>query len=1393
MSAPSTTTHEMSQSEVDEQAAVIAEEETSRDSGEIVKNGERSGLAPYVLGMADKPHVLTIVDETHGLTSAAMDATEAEITDELNEETNRVFRVVRNIWKGTITRPYHRITKFHAKREEIIASQDLLVHEASAEAAKVSKNATLERFMTLSSEVFHKGEKRKEHGGESPLATGMKALIEKYVKDELNDETLAEERSRFLSNYRAEHGTAELGEGLVQIDNMLNIAKAVKGSVEHGASLQHIMDNMRVITGQARSGVRTEAKYDRVDRFVDKRMEGKVGKYIPLEVIAAAASVVPLITRMSSSKLITAAALTLAPVTGGIGGIAAGTLGYIRERKRVGDERVQHSREMAQGKSYEQGSKRRERMEETRYETKSALDLVATLDELFDKEKLDSGGKEALETARDALVAIETRIKISDEDNVDLISYSDVASIEMERFALDHARAIRRVQLKRLLANGGSELLGLAEGTTVQDLIDVGSTAFKDQMTEDRTEKDKLFKRLRRKRALAIGGIGLVAGEITGMAVQEVWAMGTDTSGLVEQMWHGSPTGSEQGQHLTMLNSLAHGGGNSIHNATGQQTAASYLGDHGKVSIDSNHSITHNPDGSINVLDKDGKTISSNLAVTKDGQLTPESVHVLQGHGMKVDTDSHQLPMTVEKPVTSNVHDFMTDTRNGTAKVTRDYWNDNNTPQFDKNELGLHWGDNNGIRPDGGVQMSVATMTANGSYHGNLATNWMTEAQAGRLQLALSATEGTQDHVLMVKVNPDGTINIPAGSPAAQMFTVENGRQVFHGRYAEVVQVRSVDANHVIHMAPLATYEGNGSVQSITHNVPQPAPTTITTTTITSVGGNNTVTEISPVIPVTARNPLEAASQRRTPPETPPDIPGTPEYALGGYPGLSPEQTRGLATDRMPELRDDPSVRIDLGRSLAWHDTLTKTKDPDYAREIEAAVDATPGLANIDSRTKAVVTIPVGAKLESENIYRTLSLYGRQDKEARESTLLLLHVNWINVDDDDPKVIETKKQIARAMRDYPDLRISTLESVWDRQKIDNGDYGDRLIGHVSQKMYDSALFAVRRAIEDGRMAADSDMLVIKNDADALGMDRQYLTKMVRAFEQHPENDTFTGGVRMETKRHGDLPGLGFVTNFWQMARITSQLERVGGNMDSFGVNTAVRMSTFAAVGGIGHYTNQTQSDPDDLAINGRVDAARMALASSGIARGGIYGATGGRSGKKQHYHRHVVGATIDTDVSRMEEKYVQGIPITDTWKDATQDDGSMRQRTEGLNAGEREDLRNKSNDVISRIEMNVGAISTKWILNEAQARSALAFMLPGPDQLEGKPAYKLEQKNGGFEFHFTPQGRRWVINRLQRTSPKGKSTWDPYGARVARQLYGRVVKGAKIAPKRPIARMVGGL
>ncbi len=1314
---------------------------------------------------------VVIVDQSRDAESAARDAADARLTAELNQGSG-FKKFVKSIWKGGMAKHIYRQKYIKEANDAIVASQDVLSQTlANEQERRGAMESTIEQFQSEYDEAIHAeaGEQRERLAESSEIVVEVKKLIRRFAdpntpaNERLDRDSLNEEFTRTINAFR-EQGSGDLkGEGLVQLSNMVEIAQQVESAVRHGEAIDNVMAEFGVRTGESRSSARTDAKYDWVDKTLDKVQSSRIGRILPEGVVIAGVGIAASVASFVRNKAVMAGAKGAAgAVAIGTGswvvaagasaalGVGGGAIAAYNERKKTKDERAQHAREMARGGQINPGDKRRVEMEATRYATLSARDETDRLRALIDEDRLDQGGNDALQAALDGLAQVETVTRLSDQRNIDLLSFSSESSVGDERFALDVARAEAKVALRNRLDAQKLHDLGY-DGYSLERVIDDVSQAYVEQIDEDISKKDKAFHKLRRRRMLKAGATGFATGATFGLIGQEIGAAFSDMQVGVLDPVLGTHNAADA--HNTILNGMIHG--DFVHHSP-----SSVLQDHTvngvKLHLPEDYNLVDNHDGTMNLVNPNGTTIADH--VTVDASHSQAMADALKADGITVDN----LTTTSHSVAYGNIHSYLNSHSNATTEVHRGLWYEGNTPKpvFDNNELRMWWGGeaNTGITSSGDYSFNIAHMQSNGSFQGNESVDWHNAVNGGTLKLAVSATGDTQSHVFMIDVQPNGEMIIPHDSPAAALFSTENGHAVFHGMYAETVQVTGVDGHGVTQIRPLATVVGDNNPGDI------PIPTDVPHPEfkLTPPGYDTAVsTDIAPVLPVVPRRPLEELERRHREPSPYPSP----------YPSLYGERGRPVdySPQFMPELRQDPHAKIRLEDGLDWHNQFIRDQGGDaYADEIHDAVDNSTYLSKLTSETKAIVTIPVGAAQESENIYRTLSLYGRQEDINMNEFVVLLHVNWKDSLESDSermaKIQKTFDEIERARRDYPDLRIEVVESKWSQDKIDRKEYGDRLIGHVSQKMYDIAMAATRNAVKDGRIAPGADLLVIKNDADADGMHKKYIRHMVNALETNPDKDTFTGAIYWGGKLHKNRPGFSFVTKVNEMARMAANLKSVDGVVATMGPNVSMRMSSFAAIGGIGHYDDRLGTDPDDLAIGYRFGQARGAHDRGG---GGVpYLSPAGSSGSGE-FNKLVVGAAIDSDGSRMAESYDEGRTIVGTWVRATDQNGEMTSRASSqVNRGE-EDLAHNPDEVLDYIEENISAMLTHWSPKDGSYEYALNMMIPNPRHFD------IRQYDGGeTRFTLTRKGRRWLAKALLR-SEGGTGQYDPIGSRTIRKLYGR--------------------
>lgn len=1319
----------------------------------------------------------TTVDDTHGREVRAHELAEKRLTAELNEG-GKFKRFVKSIWQGNVARDQY-IAKYAAQyRSEIDTAGNINLDD---ENAGFEQEALIKRFSSEYDEMIHTdaGERRAELASDSEFATRTKDLLGRYARGELNDESLVEERGRMLKELADSGNTDLLGEGKLQIDNLVQIARAVKGSFEHGKSLERMLEAMRFTTGEAKSGARTEVRYNAVERVAQRLSSTRLGALMSPEAVITAVGITTTLLHLGSRSATNAALKTIAP--GLSGAIWAG----VREGRRTKEERAQNARERAYGGTIGETDQRRLEMDRTNYDLATAASLTEELRSLTG-ENVDLSQREALEAVLASLSAIEARMKLADGHNIDLITYDDQTTVEAQRFDLDLARAEAKVALNQHLTDELRAELGISAEQPTNDLIEQRAQGTTETLTEMISERDKAFNKLRTKRMASAAVKGLIIGGTIGLAAQETMAaFDPSRAGLIEQLWH-AKTGLINGeQHQTLLEGFVNGDHSTIHHmAESSFGPDQHIGQNGTLSMSADHHVNYDPTNhTLSFTDPTGHETIGNVPVGSDGSLSQSTQDMLAAKGFNVENLSHQVtdaPEVSTSTQTLSVEDYIHQHPDLTTHIKRDMWFDNNTPgKFDHNELGLHWG-GSGVNQDGSFQMSVSSMTENGSFHGGTSVDWSQEAASGHLELAVSATSGTQTEVFMVPIGPDGSIHIAADNPAAHFFANENGHAVFNGKYAEVVQTLKTDDSGVEHVRPLATLVGHGNVNNIQETIQTVTPHShmefdyrITSPGYDTVQQN--FTEMAPNIPIIPRRPMETLSRREL------------SYYYRGGEVLSSAEVRRRREETSPRLLDNPDADLVPGQELKWyHDLLVKKRGRRYVKDLEDTIDATPELRSISPDIKAIVQIPVNAAGNSEanGIYNLLTqAYGRQNPEALNQTMILLHVNWFDQypaggaqspEAAQANIEKTIAEIERAKTDNPQLRIAVISTEWKREDVQSG-----VIGLVARKMYDVSLLALNRAAQTGQRGDNGDVVLIRNDADAKGVSVNYLSSYIGGLTADGEADILTGTTSFDSTKADRMPGLVAAANFMQTLDLLNATR--GRHVHTGGANFGVKASTFAAVGGLG-VGDDNGAGSDDVNVGRRIKSARDGVVSNKSRRSGerlSYAYTGyssSTSSSKRRIARRISGR-IETDSDREEELYVQGIPIVNTWNSEFGfDRGGYRSRDEGL-AEDRvnESLRDDPEAVIEHIRLDMEGSINSMGSSLSAIDTALTLTFAGIDA----ESYKLTHDSRGFHLEFTPEGKKYLQNYLTR-DPRGR--FDSYKARKLRRLYGEAKPEAKRQP-----------
>ena len=742
---------------------------------------------------------------------------------------------------------------------------------------------------------------------------------------------------------------------------------------------------------------------------------------------------------------------------------------------------------MALGYKIDHGSKRREELEGFRYSTESATKLTQDLYDKFDKDVLDNNQKEDLEAAIHALTVAKVRSDYSDLHNVDLISYTSEAQKEAEFYKLKDAILLMQVELGKKLRDGGAELLGVP-GATLQSVVSEKAAELTQLIHQDVTGKDEAFHKYRRKKALKKGAIAVGVGAGVGMLAQEaVTALPGGRVGLAEQIFNGDELAEGGEQTKTFLNGIITGG--DVHTGASEQFTAYNFGEHGSIKITDDHTIVKNPDGTMNLVDKNGNVSIENVPIESDGRLSPDSIKLLEDNGMEVKGGVHTQEVAKEIPMQEYLAKH--------PEELREFDNvslyDNDTPSiFDLNEQGGRLSYN----PDGTVNIGQ-NMTPDGSFN-----------SGGSIEMA----KGSSLHVIAIK-QPDGThlhkifeYGQPIDKPWSDMlYQKSDGTWGYKGDgYIAWGQANGEQLHVAASIAgdnqPLPPFEEKISVEYPHYE-------------ITSSGYDTNVNiDAPPIIPVVYRSPLETLSRRNRNGLTNPDI--SPFYYGGGslermrdWIGSNPDMLRTRKRVTGPDGKqqwleaDGTAIERNVGRE---RDTIKKYLDhesatnPEHFRMMEQVAAS---LGEMDDANRVSINVP--AWMEGRSLEHFLGEYVKQtDKQGDVLDPNLYEINiLINretgaVPDDSVEVIE--KFIAdfeRTNGERPNIRYADVEL----------DTGYNNVGYARKLLTDATMLRSLR-----RQNQAESLYIESEDADMISIDKRTVVNLMTKLDENPELDAVRG-------------------------------------------------------------------------------------------------------------------------------------------------------------------------------------------------------------------------------------------------------------------------------------------
>lgn len=1117
-----------------------------------------------------------VVNQDADLKNKARFEGEQKLAASLNEHKG-LRKVLDMVWKGGIARSYYRQKYILEAKKEMLEAQTLVLEGNDKERNRYNRDIS-KSFLSEVEGVIDEsaGDSRKSLRENYPeLHKKISDIVAAYADGTIKDpedasrqfkealEGIDSDELKFGQGHLTATNVTDIAiEAKHRFENLMTIAEATQSRLEHDDAIARVMSGFDVMYGQ-RQIDRLEPKYNKVDKIVDKIESSKIGAIISPETLAlatgAAASLVEFMAKREMG-----AALAIVP------GVSAAITSGMKASAEFERERARAMFDVRYSRKFDETQKRRKEIMSTVFEHRSAKSVYEGLDaKVQELEAARSEGKD-ITAQKDALLRAVAECKYllsTEKSERSLLSYTNEidAPIEQLRILEKMARA------KATLVDAGESNLDARLDNQTDLMKGVMS-----QFEQNIKESDKTAKRVKAERILKKSGFSLVSGAVLGIAAQEVRALMDDSvQGMFEK-------GGDYTQNLTAGRKLANFlTGKSL---KGDASANFDIKTGLLNTTDDGLTFVRAQDGSYS-LTQNGKEIVSGLTWDpQTGKITADALNKLHERGLLVTRDgtlTQKLSETIQETKTSqlSVEDWLSKGGNGGLHIKRSYWYDNDTQAFDQNELAAHYFTD----PESGIKGLVTRMTDTGSSHLGQTAKFSELAQNGEIKLFISATQDTQWTPIEVtgKLLPDGQLAfLPEPGSAAAKFFDADGK--FIGRFAEVARDLGFDENGNKLIAPLATAVGDGYTGTL------PMEETVSKVVEKSfeipkylISAPEQSWNMPIVLPFSPDGAMNASRYERDDSRRTTREPDMTELARDYAGNIVGEGARTGETS--PRIRE--RKQLQLGQEVDWfRDQMRQKRSEDYVNDRESDVRKSPELSAMDGKIKTVVTIPVHAPSEAPNIYKTLSLYAQQRDVDMDSFMVVLNLNWREKEpgpkeEVNAKIRATIREIERARVDFPQLKIATI--------YQQGHHG---IHEVARQMNDTVMVAIDDAVKNGRMAADNDILIIRNDSDVRHLNARYIASYQEAMEKNPKTPLFTGTTYFDIEHTKKTPGFGAVLMIERMNNLFGAVNN--GNIHTAGGNFAYRASHFAAANGFGYESDQSHgwigAGSDDMRVGYKV-------------------------------------------------------------------------------------------------------------------------------------------------------------------------------------------------------------
>lgn len=662
---------------------------------------------------------------------------------------------------------------------------------------------------------------------ENPEVVTFKAdltdLMRSRVAGDITATDFEEAKSRLLSSasWIKSHevggkNTTGPEKGSVLNDTIDNITKATEqlmAMFEHTQSMEAVdakLASLQLVTGEARVGPRTEAKQTQMVRIIQKTSSTRLGSLVNEKTVAVAvAAAGAIVTRGATST----ASKIIRYGTFGLGGVIAGAGTYARERMNTREERALVSRQMATGEQTAgtqlESLPNREALTGTINEMVGAQDLLQMFQSQVEAMPADSAdmSKDDIMRLVDTVASARATLRWGDQTGQDTVRYSSADTMESERLALD----MQIIQMSSFLEQHFSEEQhrdqlppGMLE---FRSLLDAKEKLYiEEHIGAQQGELDAKFEAFSKDRAFKAAAMTVAGGVLTGYVAKELL---------------GGVLGGGERTTTTVVDRMPR----PLENQT-----QSFFGVDFTMPKDWHFEAAHSGTGAA-ILDSHGNIVADNLTANAKGGFTAEALTQLKSKGMRVDMSDY----TVNGPPTE-VHSSIADVSSRQARVQR-LWQDNNTSQFDRNELDTLTRIDNGQ-----IVVDVRSMTPGGSFHGNRFVDATTEFKKGNGQLLFSLDKNHQGNPLQMNIDKDGMVRIPVDSDQARnLFDTTSGKPVLKPAFMEVATGRGMTPDGRQQFDVLSTVVGKNNVTDIVTQG-EPSSRTLTHTVLTAMGPGESTT-----------------------------------------------------------------------------------------------------------------------------------------------------------------------------------------------------------------------------------------------------------------------------------------------------------------------------------------------------------------------------------------------------------------------------------------------------------------------------------------------------------------------------------------------------------------------